>query len=196
MAHPEQRHFVSHVKNIWNHFFRGTKVLDVGSLNINGTLRDFFEENVDYTGIDVGSGPCVDIVCRGELFDAPNDTYDVVCSAECFEHNPEWLATFHNMIRMCKPGALLFFTCATTGRPEHGTTKSDPSSNPLMVFQAAEEFNYYRNLTQEDFISSIANFDEIFSKYEFIVNDHSHDLYFWGIKSCKQTKMVYKYFLK
>lgn len=184
MAHIEQRHFVNHVKNILSHFFRGTKVLDVGSLNINGTLRDFFEDVSSYTGIDVGKGPGVDIVCRGELFDAPTCVYDVICSAECFEHNPEWLATFKNMIRMCKPGGLIFFTCATTGRAEHGTTRTDTYSNPLMTTQAGEEFNYYRNLTQEDFTSEI-NFDEVFSKHEFIVNDASHDLYFWGIKSCK-----------
>lgn len=184
MAHAEQRHFIVHLTNIWTTFFNGTKVLDVGSLNINGTLRDFFS-NVEYTGIDVGEGPGVDIVCRGELFNAPDCTYDVVCSAECFEHNPEWLATFKNMIRMGKPGSLIFFTCATTGRAEHGTTRTDTYSNPLMT-ERGEEFNYYRNLTQEDFTSAM-NLDEIFSKHEFITNNYSHDLYFWGIKTCKGT---------
>ena len=119
MAHPEQREFILKVKEKYPEFFKGKKVLDIGSLDINGSARDFFDD-CDYTGIDVGEGKGVDIVCPGEEWDAPDQTYDVVLSAECFEHNPNWLETFRNMMRMCKPGGLVFFTCATHGREEHG----------------------------------------------------------------------------
>ena len=77
MAHPEQRDFILKVKEKYPEFFKGKKVLDIGSLDINGSARDFFED-CDYTGIDVGEGKGVDIVCPGEEWNAPDQTYDVV----------------------------------------------------------------------------------------------------------------------
>lgn len=177
MAHPQQRIFIGGLKDKYKNFFNNKKVLDIGSLNINGTMRDFFE-NCDYTGIDVGEGPGVDIVCQGQDYDAPNESYDVVCSSECFEHNPYWIETFENMIRMCKKGGLVFFTCATDGRAEHGTERTTPNCSPLTVNMG---WTYYRNLTENDFREKI-NFDDYFSVYGFSVNLETFDLYFWGIK--------------
>lgn len=195
MAHSIQKEFFLHVKNKFSNYFSNSKVLEVGSLNINGTIRDLFSE-CDYLGIDVGEGPCVDIVCPGQDYNAPDNTFDVVCSAECFEHNPYWEETFANMVRMCKPGGLIILTCATTGRPEHGTTRSDVGSSPLTVSIGWE---YYKNLDENDFRNAYEeSFDEIFSEYEFhstvdsnrtdfikyiykICNDPCADLYFWGI---------------
>ena len=87
------------------------KVLEVGSLDINGTVRIFFD-NCDYTGLDLGEGKGVDLIEEGQNYDAPDETYDTVLSTECFEHNPYWKETFLNMIRLCKKNGLVFFTCA------------------------------------------------------------------------------------
>ena len=119
----------------------------------------------DYIGIDVGEGKGVDIVCPGQDYNAPDNTFDIACSAECFEHNPYWKETFANMVRMCKPGGLIVLTCATTGRPEHGTTRSDIGSSPLTVSIGWE---HYKNLDEGDFRNAYEeSFDEIFSEYEF-----------------------------
>lgn len=176
MAHQEQRDFVDKLRKRFSKYFEYKKVLDVGSLNINGTIRDFFHE-CNYIGLDVDVGNGVDIVCEGQKYNAPDDSYDVVCSAECFEHNPFWLETFKNMIRLCKNNGLLFFSCATEGRPEHGTTRTSPQDSPLTVGLG---WDYYRNLIEEDFRKEM-NFDLYFSEYGFEVNNQSHDLYFWGI---------------
>jgi alpha-galactosidase len=73
---------------------------------------------------------------------------------------------------------LFLFTCATTGRPEHGTKRSDTGSSPL-TSNIENWDNYYLNLTEMD-IRQAVNIDEKFHFYEFIVN--GFDLYFWGIK--------------
>jgi SAM-dependent methyltransferase len=177
MAHEAQRVFVQNLKSHFSEFFDNKKVLEIGSLNINGTVRDFFKE-CNYLGIDVGEGHGVDLVCPGQEFNAPDESYDTVLSTECFEHNPYWLETFKNMIRMCKDGGLIFFTCATDGRAEHGTTRSDSGSSPLTIDLG---WDYYRNLNESDFTSNL-NFDDLFSSYQFIVNSDAKDLYFWGIK--------------
>ena len=206
MAHDYQNEFVKYVKGNNEDFFSNKKVLEVGSLNINGTVRDLFE-NCDYTGIDVGEGKCVDIVCPGQEYDAPDETFDVVCSLECFEHNPYWAETFANMIRMVKSGGLVFMTCATTGRPEHGTTRTTPQDSPLTIKNM--KWDYYLNLVEEDFRNVFEeSFDEVFETHEFhstvvddktpfvenlikkyedqnFVNGYPYkfaaDLYFWGI---------------
>lgn len=177
MSHSEQKTFVSNLKNNYFQFFKHKKVLEIGSLNINGTIRDFFED-CEYTGIDLEEGPGVDIVCEGQNYDNPDCSYDVVCSLECFEHNPYWFETFKNMIRLCSPNGLVFFTCATKGREEHGTHNNKPEDSP---FTLNKGWDYYKNLTEIDFLNKI-DLSKYFKYHSFSVNQESHDLYFFGIK--------------
>lgn len=177
MAHDQQRRYVEKLKKKAPDFFKEQKVLEVGSLNINGTVRDFFER-CSYVGIDVGPGDGVDVVCEGQNYNAPDNTYDTVCSLECFEHNPYWIETFTNMIRVCRPGGLVFFTCATEGRAEHGTSRTNPVDSPLTVDLG---WDYYKNLSESDFRENIA-LGDYFDQFAFEVNTESHDLYFWGVK--------------
>lgn len=170
MAHKEQREFFDRLKEAWPEIFTGTTVLEIGSLNINGTIRDFFDAQ-EYVGVDVADGPGVDVVAQGELLDYPDRWFNVCVSAECFEHNPYWLETFENMVRMSNRWVL--FTCASEGRPEHGTRATTPNDSPFTV-----DWDYYRNLTEDDFRDS---FDfTVFDFCEFEYNPVSHDLYFVG----------------
>ena len=145
MAHPAQFNFCSHVKNMLPDFFKASKVLEAGSLNINGTIRTLFDL-CDYTGIDIGPGPCVDFVAKAHEYDGPSDYFDVVCSCEMFEHDPHWEKSFNNMVRLCKTNGLVLFSCATTGRAKHGTLYCEPHSSPNTVDLGWE---YYRNLTEK-----------------------------------------------
>ena len=52
MAHNEQKRFVENLKRKASNYFKEQSVLEVGSLNVNGTVRDFFED-CSYIGIDV-----------------------------------------------------------------------------------------------------------------------------------------------
>jgi SAM-dependent methyltransferase len=178
MSHKSQREFIQIVASSLPNSFVGKKVLEVGSLNINGSVRAFFKD-CEYIGLDVAPGKNVDIVCEGQKYDAPDDIYDVVISCEVMEHNPYWLETFQNMIRVCKPGGLILMTCATTGRPEHGTTKTTPMDSPLTVDLG---WDYYKNLTRQNFEKNI-NMQESFSAHHFQTNWNSFDLVFIGIKT-------------
>lgn len=172
MAHPEQREFFESVRLRFPHMFAGVKVLDVGSLNINGTVKDFFT-NCEYIGVDLEEGPGVDLVGQGQELKFPDRHFSTVVSAECFEHNPYWVETFINMHRMCD--GLVVVTCATEGRPEHGTSRTTPQDSPFTV-----DWNYYQNLTEEDFERNFY-LDAMFVRHNFSVNPNSHDLYFWGL---------------
>jgi len=177
MAHQEQQLFVQAVKALFPSFFNGGRIVEIGSLDINGTVRGFFEEPAEYIGVDLGPGRGVDVVCEGQDYNGAMDSFDVAISVECFEHNPYWKETFINMFRMVKSGGLIVMTCATTGRPEHGTSRSDAGSSPLTIRKGWE---YYKNLTEDDFRAAF-ELNSMFSDYCFNVNTSSHDLYFWGL---------------
>ncbi|WP_158932529.1 class I SAM-dependent methyltransferase [Acidisphaera sp. S103] len=177
MAHPEQLEFVHKVQSAFPSFFTGSKTLEIGSLDINGTIRKFFKGG-SYTGLDVAEGPGVDVACQGQEYDGPSNDFDTVISCEVMEHNPHWRETMTNMIRICRPGGLVIMTCATIGRKEHGTTRTDPADSPLSVGLGWE---YYKNLTARDFktIDSLRSDLDFFS---FFTNWASRDLYFLGFK--------------
>ncbi len=175
MSHPQQQDFVRNVKKHFPTFFAGQRVLEIGSLDINGAVRSHFSD-CNYTGLDVGEGHGVDVVCQGQDYDAPDGSFDVVISCEVMEHNPYWKETFQNMARVCRPGGIVIMTCASLGRPEHGTSRTSRDQAPLVPWE------YYKNLNARHFLSNLPII-ELFSDFEFIENFDFCDLYFLGFKS-------------
>jgi len=177
MAHKEQQDFIASVRDRFPEKFKGVRVLDIGSLDINGNNRFAFED-YEYIGLDIGEGNNVDIVCRGHEFKDDKE-FDVVISTECFEHDEFWNLTIQNATKLTKPNGVFLFSCATTGRPEHGTKRTSPQDSP---FTSQIENDYYMNLTEADVRTAI-DVDKYFSEYHFFARDvHPNDLYFWGIK--------------
>lgn len=188
MAHKEQINYANRIKNKFPDYFVNKKVLGVGTFNVCGS-EDVFFNDCDYSGLDLAPGEGVDIVCPAQEYGAPDYTYDVVISCECFEHNPFYKETILNMYRMLKPGGLFLFTCATTGRPVHGTKYLEEESKikypnwktmPNVLVDNWDN-DYYKNLTEDD-IRKCIDIDKSFIEYEFEVETNHHDLYFYGIK--------------
>ncbi|HYJ43570.1 MAG: methyltransferase domain-containing protein [Xanthobacteraceae bacterium] len=173
--HAEIRHCLATVRDVFPEFFSGVSVLEIGSADINGSVRSYFQ-SADYVGVDLIPGPGVDVVGQGEDVRL-NREFDVAVSTECLEHNPKYFETFENMVRHVRPGGLVLFTCATTGRPEHGTERSDPGDSPGTMVKG---WNYYRNVEPEDL--GAFPFDGVFESFRFYVNRISCDLYFVGLK--------------
>ena len=180
MAHTEQQDFFKRVKESYPSYFKDVKVLDIGSLDINGNIKHFFDYPFYYIGLDLAPGKNVDVVCPAHLYDS-GFQFDVVTSAECFEHDMYWVRTIQNMIKLLKPGGLMMWTCASEGRPEHGTIRTTPSDAPFLKDVSSIWGNYYKNLTEQD-IQTAINIKEYFSVYGFEYNNVTHDLYFYGIK--------------
>ena len=83
-------------------------VLEVGSKNVNGTVRDWFRGA--YLGVDIEQGPCVDMIANGEDLPFPDNAYGVVVSSEMLEHCAHpWLA-INEMVRVCEPGGNVIVT--------------------------------------------------------------------------------------
>jgi SAM-dependent methyltransferase len=177
MAHAEQAEFIEIVKRHLPTYFANSRVLEIGALDINGSVRGLFRPS-SYIGVDLDAGAGVDLVRPGQLIDLPSESFDCAISLECFEHNPFWLESFVNMLRMTRPGGLVLVTCATTGRREHGTARSSPEASPLTAGRGQQ---YYRNLTENDFTRRL-DFRNWFSDWRFFIAHESYDLYFAGLR--------------
>lgn len=83
-------------------------VLDVGSLNVNGTYRPIIEERGwRYTGLDVVPGNNVDIVALPFDYPIDDDAYDVVISGSAMEHVTAIWLWVPELVRVLKPGGTL-----------------------------------------------------------------------------------------
>ena len=172
MSHPEQIEFVEHVRGLFPHLFAGSSVIEIGSLNINGSIRSLFE-GCYYIGVDLAPGEGVDIVALGHEVELEDRSFDVSISCECFEHNPFWRETFLKMCRLSRE--IVVLTVATHGRLEHGTSSTTPRDSPFTF----ERWDYYRNLGVEDLSSFPLN--QLFKEYEISYSRRTNDIYFWGL---------------
>jgi SAM-dependent methyltransferase len=176
MSHPEQLAFFAAVALANRSLITNGRLIEIGSYDVNGSSRSLFPAR-EYVGVDLMPGPGVDLISFGHEVDLPDGHFDGSLSGECFEHDPHWQATFMNMARLTRPGGIVAFTCASRGRPEHGTVRSGADESPGTQ---AEGIDYYRNLTEEDFRE--LPLDEMFSSYRFWYLKTSFDLYFAGIR--------------
>ncbi len=103
-------------EQVGKHSLEG-KVLDVGSLDVNGTVRDLFGD--DYTGVDFRDGPNVDQVMNAHKLKFPASTFDIVVSTELLEHDDEFWTSLKEMGRVLKKGGHLILTTRGNGFKLH-----------------------------------------------------------------------------
>lgn len=106
----------------------GRRVLDVGSFDVNGTVRPAFSTADVLVGIDIREGPNVDHVFDIEEL-APwcalsppwlvADRFDVVVSAEMLEHTPHPWKAIEGMVHALRPGGRLILTTRSAGFGRH-----------------------------------------------------------------------------
>ncbi|HHC6530229.1 TPA: hypothetical protein ACN33U_001992 [Vibrio parahaemolyticus] len=174
--HWQAYSFVQAVKGNVPQYFYNSKVVEFGSACVNYSISTLFEQPVKYFGVDLTDTQGVDVIGEAQSVNLGSN-FDVAVSCECFEHNPYYLETFQNMVSHVRPGGLVLFTCATTGRAEHGTTRTTPEQSPGTQTIG---WDYYRNVTRHDFPEELLKSKFLF--YCFFENAASQDLYFVGIK--------------
>ncbi|MHC4616808.1 MAG: methyltransferase domain-containing protein [Planctomycetota bacterium] len=92
------------------------RVLDVGSFDVNGNVRDLFE---DYTGLDVRPGKNVDVVADAASMPYPNDHFEVVLCLGTLEHDEHPFDSIKEMKRvLCNRGKLVVVVPGI-GFPKH-----------------------------------------------------------------------------
>jgi SAM-dependent methyltransferase len=100
------------------------RVIEIGSYDVNGSLRPLLESYnpQEYIGVDLSSGKGVDVVCDvadlAERFG--EQSFDVVLSTELLEHVKDWKRAIHNIKAVCKKGGSILITCRSLGFVYHG----------------------------------------------------------------------------
>jgi SAM-dependent methyltransferase len=96
-------------------------ILDLGSLDVNGSYKGYFGESCwTYRGIDLSKGPNVDIVLDDPYHwrEVESGSADVVISGQAFEHIEFFWLTMLEIARVLKPQGLCCLI-APSGGPEH-----------------------------------------------------------------------------
>lgn len=166
--HKEVRDFVHSVRNRFpQHFGRG-HILEVGAHDVNGHVRDLFNPECTWTGVDPRPGPNVHIVsCAHEL--TGQSIYHAVIATEVFEHDPHLQRTIATMLQLLRPGGIFVATCAGPMREPHG-----PDHSPLHGF--------YCNVTTDQLAQYLLLADCQLSEFHVLYARGRKDLYAYAIK--------------
>lgn len=100
-----------------HHGLADKSTLEVGSLDVNGSVRSLFRG--PYVGIDMRAGPGVDVVGTADKLPFPDDAFDVVVTTEMLEHDPSFWLSMAEMGRVLRPGGHLLLTTRGNGFGEH-----------------------------------------------------------------------------
>jgi hypothetical protein len=111
-------------------------VLEFGSRNVNGSLRDLVGAD-RWVGVDIGAGPGVDIVGDAASVNVPG-TFELVLCAEVFEHATDEMCVgmCGNAARHLESGGHFIATMAGPRRAPHSAVDGG----------ALRDGEFYRNV--------------------------------------------------
>ena len=117
-------------------------MVELGSRDFNGTVRDLFPSAPTYLGVDLAPGAGVDVVADAADWRPPpgQPAPELVVCCEVLEHTRAASAIVRNAHTLLAPGGRFVVTAASTGRPPHSALDGGP-------LRAGE---YYRNVNRRD----------------------------------------------
>lgn len=131
---PKDIEILNKAKEKYPTFFKYAKVLELGSRNINGSVRECFEE-CEFMGVDWIEGKDVDYVTKFIEVSFPENYFDTLISYSAFEHDPWFEGSLDNNLRFLRPGGMIFFNWGGPGSPKHGEYYSaDIKGEPTGAF--------------------------------------------------------------
>lgn len=167
--HFEDRLFWQRCSKEYPRYFNDpSKVIDFGSYNINGSIRDWCNCST-FIGVDWIAGPCVDLVSLTHEVPFKPEAFDTVLSASMLEHDPYWERSLEKMVEVLKKDGLFAISWGAARNPVHHLKMApDGKFHPLkagLVIQLLEklgmyihEFQYQRTIClesgDEEFIKS------------------------------------------
>ena len=102
---------------------KGKRVLEVGSLDVNGSARPTIQRLApsEYIGVDNSAGKSVDMVLDASQLVSKFGvaSFDLVVSTEMLEHVEDWKPIVAQLKEVVKPNGLLVITTRSPGFPYH-----------------------------------------------------------------------------
>lgn len=97
------------------------RVLDIGSLDVNGSPRTIFSDATEYIGTDMRAGEGVDLQLsnRSLLSEFDYHSFDTILCLNTLEHDIKFWMTVMQIHAMLKPGGYFYFSSPTVSFPLH-----------------------------------------------------------------------------
>jgi SAM-dependent methyltransferase len=94
----------------------GKRIVDIGSQDVNGTLRSGAPAGNEYIGLDFVEGRGVDVILT-DPYSLPfeDNSVDVCVSSSVFEHSEFFWVLFTEILRILKPDGLLYINVPSNG---------------------------------------------------------------------------------
>tara|TARA_B000000477_G_scaffold82826_1_gene70005 strand:+ start:2126 stop:2761 length:636 start_codon:yes stop_codon:yes gene_type:complete len=98
----------------------GKLVIDVGGQDVNGSLREYYEnKGLKYICVDIAEHKSVDVVIKlGDKLPFKDSSVDYIISNSAFEHDPCFWMTFKEMTRIIKEDGFIYVNSPSSG-PYH-----------------------------------------------------------------------------
>ncbi|WP_168793871.1 methyltransferase domain-containing protein [Paraburkholderia aromaticivorans] len=91
-------------------------VIEIGSQDVNGSLRSVCPDAFAYTGVDFVAGRGVDVVLQ-DPYALPfaDESADIVLASSVFEHSEMFWLLFLEVMRILKPAGLFYLNVPSNG---------------------------------------------------------------------------------
>jgi SAM-dependent methyltransferase len=90
--------------------------LEIGSYLSSFNIRSLAPNSSNYVGVDLGSGPGVDVVLTDPyMLPFEDNSFDFVVSSSCFEHSEFFWLTYMEVMRVLKPSGLFYLNAPSNG---------------------------------------------------------------------------------
>ena len=114
-------------------------VVEFGSRNVNGAIKQVVNHTGYYIGVDIKPGPDVDIVM--DAADYQGTPVELVICMETLEHAENWAEIVMSASDNLLTGGWFVMTCAGTGRAPHSAVDGGQ----------LRDGEYYQNIGAQDF---------------------------------------------
>lgn len=141
-------------------------VLEFGSKNVNGTIRNLFTNADKYLGVDIVEGAGVDVVSDAGKFKS-DERFDTIVCTEMLEHTNRGRDICLNAFNHLAKGGVFLATMAGEGREPHSAVDGGE----------LHEGEYYQNVTVAELQFWLSDFS-----FVMIDKDTPRDLYALAIK--------------
>ena len=136
--HLTNMKWLEYIRDRYPMHFNNCRVLEMGSMNINGSVRPYFT-NCEYIGVDWMPGQYVDIVSLAHKVKF-RKKFKTVISFSMLEHDPYWKKSLTKMMSLLADDGGLFLSWGGIGNPPHCLSSApDGSFHPL---KASLVFDY------------------------------------------------------
>ena len=94
----------------------GAVVIDLGSQDVNGSIKEVCPPRFNYVGVDFSPGKNVDLV-MSDPYEIPihDGKADIVVASSVFEHSSMFWLLFLDVLRILKPGGLFYLNVPSNG---------------------------------------------------------------------------------